>query len=280
MGMPSPGWNAVVREHNAAVRRRRRKRRQRTQRLMLWLLTVVTALVLVAIGEYVRNIGRTPTVTTLSSAARHVGRTAATGAGRHRVTPAGPATAAGTGPQVTDTSSGLSYRLLSSPWQAGCPSILATPAFAWTAGEHAVAGQVVIGGSAFDWHGNACSGQLQPQFGYAGATDLQSTAMSLVSALDPAYYTGLQHSRAIEASSARQVSGHPAWTVRFLITYTAAASQGLNWTSELAAVVVVERGAGRSPAVFYVSVPSNLGTQNVTVLLDSLRLRPSSPAGR
>ena len=47
------------------------------------------------------------------------------------------------------------------------------------------------------------------------------------------------------------------------------------WNSELAAVVVVDRGAGRTPAVFYVSVPSNLGTQNVTVLLGSLRL--SSP---
>jgi hypothetical protein len=273
MGMPSPGWDSVVREHNAAARRRRR----RAQRLMLWLLTVVTAVVLVAIGMFVRDIARTPTVASLSSSAHPVRRSPAAGSGRHRVTPKGKAApaAAVTGPQVTDSSSGLSYQLLSSPWQDGCPSILNTPVFAWTAGEHAVAGQVTIGGATFDWHGNACSGQLQQQFQYSGPADLEPTAMSLVGALDPAYYTGLQHDRTIEASSAMQVSGHPGWMVRFLMNYPAAASEGLAWNSELAAVVVVDRGAGRTPAVFYVSVPGNLGTQNVTVLLGSLRL--SSP---
>ena len=275
MGMPSPGWDSVVREHNAAARRRRRRRRRRTQRLMLWLLTVVTAVVLVAIGMFVRDIARTPTVASLSSSAHAVRRSPAAGSGRHRVTPKEKAAPAVTGPQVTDSSSGLSYQLLSSPWQDGCPSILNTPVFAWTAGEHAVAGQVTIGGATFDWHGNACSGQLQQQFQYSGPADLEPTAMSLVGALDPAYYTGLQHDRTIEASSAMQVSGHPGWMVRFLMNYPAAASEGLAWNSELAAVVVVDRGAGRTPAVFYVSVPSNLGTQNVTVLLGSLRL--SSP---
>ena len=275
MGMPSPGWDSVVREHNAAARRRRRQRRRRTQRLMLWLLTVVTAVVLVAIGMFVRDIARTPTVASLSSSAHAVRRSPPAGSGRHRVTPKEKAAPAVTGPQVTDSSSGLSYQLLSSPWQDGCPSILNTPVFAWTAGEHAVAGQVTIGGSSFDWHGNACSGQLQQQFGYSGSADLEPTAMSLVGALDPAYYTGLQHDRTIEASSAMQVSGHPGWMVRFLMNYPAAASEGLAWNSELAAVVVVDRGAGRTPAVFYVSVPGNLGTQNVTVLLGSLRL--SSP---
>ena len=279
MGMPSPGWDSVVREHRAAMRRRRARRRRRTQRLMLSLLTVVTTLVLVVIGKYVIDIAKTPTVAALSSSARHLSRSPAAGSGRHRVTPNGKttSTAPETGPQVTDASSGLSYRLLSSPWQNGCPSILATPMFSWTAGEHAVAGQAVIGGSTFDWHGNACSGQLQPQFSYAGPTDLEPTAMSLVGALDPAYYTGLIHNRTIEASSAMRVSGHPAWVVKFLIGYPDAIAESLDWTSELAAVMIVDRGAGRAPAVFYVSVPSNLGTQNVAVLLDSLRL--SLPQG-
>ncbi len=237
---------------------------------MLWLLTVVTAVVLVAIGMFVKDLARTPTVAAFS--AHTVSRSPSAGSGRHRVTPNAKGAPA-SGPQVTDASSGLSYRLLSSPWQEGCPSILNTPALAWTAGEHAVAGQVTIGGSSFDWHGNACSGQLQHQFGYSGAADLEPTAMSLVGALDPAYYTGLQHDRTVEASSALQVSGHPGWMVRFLMSYPAAASENLAWTSELAAVLVIDRGGGRAPAVFYVSVPSNLGIQNVTVLLGSLRLR-------
>ena len=69
-----------------------------------------------------------------------------------------------------------------------------------------------------------------------------------------------------------QVSGHQAWMVKFLMTYTAAANEGLHWSTELGAVVVVDRGTGDVPAVFYVSVPASLGTANVTALIDSLRL--------
>jgi hypothetical protein len=268
MGMPSPGWDALVSQNNAAIRRRKRRR---WQRLMLWLLTCVTTVVLVVIYVIVKDIAKTPTVAALSSHAR----TLSSPSGQHRTAPkASPATAA-TGPRVTDVSSGLSYRLLSSPWRQGCPATLNTPMFSWSAGENAVAGQIVIGGSTIDWHGNACSGQLQQQFQYSGAADLEPTAISLVGALDPAYYTGLVHDRTIEDSSAMQVSGHQAWMVRFLMNYPDAAVEGLNWTSELGAVVVVDRGTGDAPAVFYISVPANLGTANVTVLIDSLRL--SSP---
>ncbi len=240
---------------------------------MLWLLTGVTAGVLLVIYMFVKDIGRMPTVAAPAALSSSV-RTPRPPSGRRLVSPSrkvSPVTAAA-GPRVTDASSGLSYQLLPSPWRRGCPAILNTPMFSWSAGESAVAGQVVIGGSTLDWHGNACSGQLQPQFQYSGTADLEPTAMSLAGALDPAYYAGLVHDRTIEGSSALQVSGHQAWVVKFLMTYPDAAGEGLNWTTELGAVVVVDRGAGDAPAVFYVSVPSNLGTANVTVLIDSLRL--------
>ena len=96
--------------------------------------------------------------------------------------------------------------------------------------------------------------------------------MGLADALDPAYYSGVQHSRTIEASSAMQVSGHQAWIIKFLMSYPNGASQGVTWSSELGAVVVVDRGTSQAPAVFYVSVPANLGTQDVATLIDSLRL--------
>jgi hypothetical protein len=273
MGMPSPRWDALVRENNVATRRRKRRR---LQRLMLWLLTCVTAVALLVIYVLVENIsGTTPTVATpaaLSSPARPL----SSPSGQHRVAPKRkvPPTPAATGPRVTDASAGLSYQLLASPWQQGCPATLHTPEFSWSAGENSVAGQVVIGGATIDWHGVACSAQLQQQFQYSGTVDLEPTAMSLAGALDPAYYTGLVHSRTIEASSAMQVSGHQAWMVKFLMNYSDAAGEGLHWSTELGAVVVVDRGTGDAPAVFYVSVPANLGTANVTVLIDSLRLSP------
>ena len=240
---------------------------------MLWLLTAVTTAVLVVITLFIKDISRVPTAarpTALSASARTVSHgtvsaTAHQGSPRHHTPPA-------THPLLTDTTSGLSYQLLTAPWQQGCPSDLNTPMFSWSAGENAVAGHVSIGGSVIDWHGLACSGLLQQQFAYASPADLEPAAMGLVGALDPAYYAGVQHTRATEASSATQVSGHRAWKIEFAMNYTDGASQGLTWSTELGAVVVVDRGTGQFPAVFYVSVPASLGTQNVATFLSSLRI--------
>jgi hypothetical protein len=261
-----------MRETRALARRRRRRRRKWIRRVMLSLLTVVTTAVLAVIVVMVRDMAGTPTAgspTSLAATARTLSSAAA--ASGPAGTSAQPASAV-SHPLVIDTSDGLSYRLLSTPWGQGCPSALDTPMFSWTAGERAVAGQVTIGGSAIHWHGVACSGQLQQQFQYSGPADLEPTAMGLAGALDPAYYSGLQHYRTLEASYPMQVSGHPAWVVRFMMTYLDAASEGLAWTSEAGAVVVVDRGTGQAPAIFYVSVPSNLGLSNVSLLIGSLRL--------
>ena len=242
---------------------------------MLWLLTVATTAVLVVLALFVKDISRVPTVARPARCPPRRGpstegpRRAGRGTGCRRDTAARPRYH----PQVTDTTSGLSYQRLPSPWRQGCPSDLNTPMFNWSAGENAVAGQVSIGGSVIDWHGLACSGQLQQQFAYAGPADLEPTAMSLVGALDPAYYGGVQHSRTIEDSSAMQVGGHQAWIVKFLMTYPDGASQGLTWSSELGAVVVVSTSARtRLPPCSTDPAPANLGTQNVSTLIDSLRL--------
>ena len=240
---------------------------------MLWLLTVVTTGVLLLIAGFVKEISKTPAVA----------RPAALTATAHSTLPASPSPASrrGSSPpasrkvqEISDASSGLSYQLLSTPWRRGCPGILDTPMFSWTAGEHAAAGQATIGGTVIDWHGNACSGRLQQQFAYSGPADLEPVTMGIAKALDPAYYSGLRHHRTIESDSAMLVSGHPAWMVTFLMTYPGAASEGLAWTSEAAAVVVIDRGAGQAPAVFYASVPNNLGTSDVSTLVGSLQLSP------
>ena len=231
---------------------------------MLWLLTVITTGVLVLIAGFVKEISKTPVVA--RPAALSV--TAHT---RHAIV-AASSTAASKAPRVADGSSGLSYQLLASPWRRGCPGVLETPMFTWTAGENAVAGRVNIGATVINWHGNACSGQLRQQFAYSGPGDLEPVAMGITDAVEPAYYAGLRHDRTIETSSAIRVSGHPAWMVTFLMTYPDAASEGLAWTSEAGAVVLVDRGAGQAPAVFYASVPSNLGTSDISTLVSSLRL--------
>lgn len=232
---------------------------------MLWLLTGVTAAVLVLIAGFVREISKSPTV------ARPAALTATAHTARHGTVSPSPS-ASRKVQEITDASSGLSYRFLTAPWLRGCPGILDTAMFSWTAGEHALAGRVNLGGTVFDWHGNACSGQLQQQFAYSGPNDLQLVTIAVADAVNRAYYSGPVDASTIESSSSMLVSGHQAWVVTFLVNYPDAASEGLAWTSEAGAVVVVDRGANRAPAVFYASVPSDLGTSDVTTLVSSLRL--------
>ncbi len=269
MGTPDPGRKPLVLRDSAAVRRRRRRRR--FQHGMLWLLTGVTTVALIVIALFVKQISREPAVA--SPAALSV----KTGPATSRASRAAPHVSrkpspAASQPKVADAASGMAYQLLAAPWQRGCPGTLNTPMFSWTAGESAVAGHVVIGGSSIAWHGNACSGVLQEQLSYTGPADLEATATSLLGALDPAYYAGVQHYITMQASSGTQISGHQAWQIRFTVNYSGGTSQGMTWRSELGAVVVVDRGTGKEPAVFYASVPGNLGTGEVSTLVSSLQM--------
>jgi hypothetical protein len=238
-------------------------------------LTSMTMLVLLVIFLMIEHISNPPTAVRPAALPLPV-RVASAAAPRPATSPSPAVSAPGrdstTGRRVTDRSSGLSYRLLSSPWRRGCPYALDTPMFSWSAGESASAGRAFVDGSATDWYGSACSGPLRQQFEYSGVADLEPTAMGLADALDLAYYSGLRHYRTVVDSSEIQISGHSAWMVTFLMTYQGATSEGPAWASEAGAVVVVDRGTGQAPAVFYASVPSDLGTTDLNTLISSLQL--------
>jgi hypothetical protein len=201
--------------------------------------------------------------------------------------PASPSPAASPSASVTppasvlsDGQSGLSYSQLATPWTDGCPSGLDS-AFPWSAGESAVAGQ--INGGQTTWYGEACSGPLPAQYNYSGASDLENTATNVASTLGNAYYNALAHSSSPVLSQPVSVSGHAGWEIEFQLTYTNAAAQGATWTSEEAAVEVVDTGTGNTPVVFFASVPNTLGTTTVDSLVSSLQLsvvaNPSASSG-
>jgi hypothetical protein len=230
-------------------------------------MTALTVFVLLVIAGFVKEISRLPTV------ARPAALTATAHTTRHAASSRSPRPKPSPSAlQIADASSGLAYPLLAAPWRQGCPAVLNTFMFRWTAGENAVAGQADIGGTTIDWHGIACSGQLGQQFTYTGVADLQPVAVGVADGVEASFYSGLQDYPTLEGSSAIQVSGHQAWAVTFLISYPDAASENLAWTTEAGAVVVVDRGPGQEPAVFYASVPSDLGTSDVSTLVGSLRL--------
>ena len=184
--------------------------------------------------------------------------------------PTPSATATGTSSTLTDGQTGLSYTQLAAPWQPTCPAGLNSQGFSWTAGESAVAGQVNQGQTT--WYGAACSAPLPQQYGYNGVADLANVTTTLANQFNGSYYQALSHSYQQELSQPVQVSGHAGWEVKFLITYTNASGQGLSWNDEMGAVVVADSGTGAAPAVFYVSVPGNLGETNVDTLVSALQL--------
>jgi hypothetical protein len=252
----------VERTHYGPALRRNRGR-------LMWIVALGAAVAMLITGVLVGVLG--------SSSAGHASPAAAAThhPASHRATPApastAPSTTATTGTPVSDTTSGLSYALLSAPWQPGCPGTLNNAVFAWSAGENAVAGTVASAGGA-PWYASACSGLLGQQYAYTSTAELPQTAMNLVSAFDAAYFASLPHVRSTVENNPLQVSGHAGWVVEFKMTYQNAAAQGLAWTTQLGAVVVVDRGAGQPPAVLYVTVPDNLSTASLGVILASMQL--------
>jgi Protein of unknown function (DUF2510) len=174
---------------------------------------------------------------------------------------------------LSDGQSGLSYAQLPTPWQgASCPSTLDNGAFAWTAGEYAPAGPV--NGGSVTWYGEACSGPLPQQYGYTSSAQLQTAAVNLAQTFQNAYYSNLNHTVTQEISQPVSVSGHAGWEVTYDVVYTDQADQGETWSDEQAAVVVVDNGTAQ-PAVFFTSIPANLGESNVQTLVSSLALSTS-----
>jgi hypothetical protein len=211
------------------------QRQQRRQRRRAWLMSGFAVLTLVAmtvIGRMVLVLDRIPATAASLSVATSV-------------SPAAPAL-------VVDRATGLSYDLLGVPWSRGCPAALSAGGFRWTGGEGTLAG--IDGGQA--WYGDACSGVLPRALWQSSPARAATGVMESVSAGGP------RPTRAMLSDRATRIGGKPAWMLVYVVRYS---GQHLGWTSSLDAVVV----AGRT--VFYVSVPSNLGSGNALTVLNSLR---------
>jgi hypothetical protein len=205
---------------------------------MMSVFAVVTLLALLATAWMVVRLGKQPSTARLSAA-----------------TSSPPAAA------VTDSATGLSFDLLPSPWRDGCP--MRDNPVTWTSGEGAVAGHVAAGGHTLAWYANACSGLLPDKF---RSSDLAGEATRAATAIDTD--RALRHHRTVTSSTAMRVGGQRAWVVQFDVSFP---GQHLPWSSEAGAVVVIDRGTGQAPAVFFASVPGNLGSASLRTLISSLR---------
>jgi Protein of unknown function (DUF2510) len=247
---------------------RQRRRRRWVMGLLSFGTVAVLGLMALALLHYIQQPPKQTVALNTAPAVNHTTAPPPSASPTPAATPAGSV--------ITDSSAGLSYTLLPSPWEGQCPQGL-NQTFSWTAGESAVAGQVAINGQQTPWYGSACSGPLPAQSGYNGVQDLLNTTQNLANTFESHYYAGVQSTPSQVVSMPLQVSGHSAWEIKFLMTYPAGASQGMTWSNELGAVVVVDLGTGQAPAVFYVSMPGNLDENNVDSLVRSLQI-PASTA--
>jgi len=247
-------------------------RAQRQRRM--WLMGGLaggTAVALGLIALVVSNLASTPPAPKVTHHPTPVAHTS------KPVTPTpSPTPSATPSALVSDATSGLSYAELSSPWQPTCPNTLnGQGGLTWTAGESAIAAQ--INGGQTPWYGEACSAQLPQQYGYNGVASLENVATNLTNNITGSFYNPLQHTYQQVLSQPLTISGHAGWEVTFQVSYVQ--GQGLQFDTEQGAVVVADLGAGVAPAVFFTSIPSNLGVGNVDPLVSSLRLAAPQPGG-
>ena len=219
-----------------------------------------------------------PTAAAPSAAAKTAAPASASASASATASP----TAATGGSLITDSQSMLSYAQLPAPWQVTATCPLNSQVFPWSDGEDAPAGTVNTQGGPVNWTGEACSGVLPQSYGYTSTADLQNAAESVAETLQSSYYNALSPTGVnSEEDQSLQVSGHPAWEVTFDVQYGNAQAMGSSITDEQAAVVVVDAGAGVSPAVFFASIPNTptLNEGDITTLVQSLQLNASAATG-
>lgn len=121
-----------------------------------------------------------------------------------------------------------------------------------------------------DWIGNVYTGLLNDAFPYASSQDLQNLTGTVFK--DFQKYYGIQHTQKIVQNKAIKIGDKDAWVLQFKLDFSAESTKkGYKWNTENGAIVLMDRGEGQRPAILYISVPDNLGTNVVEQVLASLK---------
>ncbi|WP_220449680.1 DUF2510 domain-containing protein [Nonomuraea longispora] len=121
-----------------------------------------------------------------------------------------------------------------------------------------------------DWIGNVFAGVLNPIYPYAGASGLGDTAKAVFMTFGRYYQ--LPHESKIVEDKATKIGDRDAWILRFELDFSKVSEdKDYKWKKENGAIVLMDRGQGLRPAIVYVSVPDNLGTDVVSEVVGSLK---------
>ncbi|MEU8245980.1 DUF2510 domain-containing protein [Nonomuraea sp. NPDC048916] len=139
----------------------------------------------------------------------------------------------------------------------------------WSSGVSATS-QENYDGKGNNWIGNVYTGLLHELYPYEGSQSLGTTAKIVFA--DFAKYYQVPHTTKIAQDEALKIGDRDAWVLRFELDFTdESKAKGYKWNKENGAIVVMDRGEGERPALLYMSVPDNLGTDVVDQVLSSLK---------
>ncbi|WP_222720954.1 DUF2510 domain-containing protein [Actinomadura sp. HBU206391] len=183
-----------------------------------------------------------------------------------------PVPGGGTSPTVglvSDTQAGLSYPELGGTWDRAT-SVSSTDSLGklgFTRGAVATV-QRDYNGANSRYVASVYSGELNST---VSTNDLESAAKNLFRAVEPTSYPQPNTKLDLDSKS-YSVSGKNAWYYKVQLSFPQARSRNWNFTKETIVIVTVERGSGKRPATFYVSIPdSHVNQGDLDLLLSSLR---------
>lgn len=172
--------------------------------------------------------------------------------------------------RVTDSSSGISYDRPGKSWSYLRRQSPITGKVEWTGSVGTTAQDDVSDGH--DWIANVFTGEVPDSASYSGTGDLPKITKSIAQYIEGNFYNnvGKKTLQVLDSKSVK-VDGHSAWLEKFKYTYEEADQRKLNFKSETAAVICIDR-SGDKPAVLYMSVPDNFNTGIVDNVLRSIKM--------
>ncbi|MEV0615271.1 DUF2510 domain-containing protein [Nonomuraea sp. NPDC050404] len=175
------------------------------------------------------------------------------------------------GDRVTDSRAGVSFEV-PDEWTVPEPNTVnnGSPAEQqWSAAVKGMSHENYEGES--DWIGNVFTGELNELYPYSGAAGMEETAKAMFLQFSTNYYAPAHESKIVEDKTMK-IGDRDAYLLQFELDFTKISDEkGYKWKKENGAIVLMDRGDGQRPAVVYVSVPDNLGTDVVSKVLGSLK---------
>ena len=176
----------------------------------------------------------------------------------------------GAADRVSDSASGISFDRPTTSWTSLPQQSPIRNQVNWTGAIGTTAQENYSGDR--DWIANVFTGEVPPSASYSGTGDLGRTTKSIARYIEANNYNNVgKKSLQVLDSKSVKVDGHSAWLEKFKYTYAEADSRKLNFKSETAAVVGIDR-SGDKPAVLYASVPDNFDSGIVDRVLHSIKM--------